>query len=156
MLADAPEGLGEAALDRLGQLRAQLLELREALLEVLALVDQLLDALLLALVLLLRERVDLTERLAAPAQALEGRLELLPVLAVGGLGTRGVESALGLAALGLDGRELDVDRSGSLARFSRCSPKLGLGRAEPAKLGRELARAGAAGIGAGTERSLQP
>ena len=57
--ADRRESLVEAALDRLGELGAQLLELLQARLEILALLGQLGEALLLAVVLLLGERVDL-------------------------------------------------------------------------------------------------
>src|SRR5262249_20822788 len=115
VLADASEGLLEAALDRLRQLRAKLLELLEALLEILPLLYQLLDALLLALVLLLGERIDLAERLAAAAELLQRSLQLLPIVALGGVGGGGLQPAVGLAALGSDGGELDVDGSGPLA-----------------------------------------
>ena len=67
----AVEGLGEPLLDRLGQLPPELLELVEAALEVGPLRDELLQPLLLGLVLLLRERVDLTELLAPPLEPLE-------------------------------------------------------------------------------------
>src|SRR5207253_993037 len=59
------ERLREAALDRLRQLAAELVELGERALEVAALRPQLLEVLILALVLLLRERVDAAERLEA-------------------------------------------------------------------------------------------
>src|SRR5439155_559995 len=64
------ERLGEASFNRLRQLRAQLLELGEALLEILALNRELLEARLLRVVLLLRERIHLAERLAAALEPL--------------------------------------------------------------------------------------
>src|SRR5215218_9119658 len=79
------EGLVEAPLDRLGKLDPQLLELLQARLEVGALIGQLCQALLLALVLLLRERVDLAERFPAALEPLDTRRELLPVVALGRL-----------------------------------------------------------------------
>ena len=66
VVSDGCERLLEAALDGLGQLVAQALELLQALLEVGALLAELGQALLLALVLLLRQRIDAAERLAAP------------------------------------------------------------------------------------------
>src|SRR5439155_16760173 len=59
MLADRGEGLVEPALDGVAELGAELLELLQALLEVRALLDELRQPLLLALVLLFRKRVDL-------------------------------------------------------------------------------------------------
>ena len=105
------EGLGEAALDRLRQLGAQLLELGEALLEILALRRELLEPRLLGVVLLLRERVDLAERLAAALEPLRALGELVAVVAFGALVGAGVlEAAARLVGLGLDARDLDVDR----------------------------------------------
>ena len=72
------------------QLGAQLLELLERALEVLALLDELLEPLLLPRVLLGGERVDLAERLAAPLEALDLRPQLVGLL---------VGQRLGLAAL---------------------------------------------------------
>src|SRR6185312_3066877 len=80
--AHGRERVGEAALDGLGQLRAQLLELGEALLEVLALQGELLQPLLLGLVLLLGERVDAAERLEPALVTLELGRELVAVLSL--------------------------------------------------------------------------
>src|SRR5207247_6286162 len=82
MAADGVERLGEAPFDRLRQLVAQLLELGEARLEIRPLGDELLEALLLGLVLLVRERVDLAERLAAALEPLGCGNELLAVVAL--------------------------------------------------------------------------
>src|SRR5207302_6769157 len=79
--ADRVERLREAPLHRFGQLVAQLLELVEARLEVGPLRDELLEPLLLRCVLLVRERVDLAQRLAPPLEPLDGRRELLGVVA---------------------------------------------------------------------------
>ena len=67
-MLDGREGLGEPRLDGLRQVVAKLLELVQAALQILALRRQLLQALLLGVVLLLRERVHLAERLT-PALA---------------------------------------------------------------------------------------
>src|SRR5207302_587579 len=65
---DGRERLREAPLDRFRQLAAELVQLGERALEVGALRPQLIAVLLLARVLLLRERVDAAERLAAALQ----------------------------------------------------------------------------------------
>src|SRR5262249_14957838 len=57
------EGLGEATLDCLRQLGAELFELGEACLEIRALGDELLEPHLFGLVLLVCERIDLAESL---------------------------------------------------------------------------------------------
>jgi hypothetical protein len=82
--ADGVEGLGEASLDRLRQLVAELLELREALLEIRTLGGELLQPRLLRLVLLVRERVDRPASRGG-AQPLDRRDELLAVVAFGRL-----------------------------------------------------------------------
>src|SRR5205823_6270185 len=96
------ERLVEPALDSLRQLGAQLLELGEALLEILALRRELLEARLLDVVLLLCEWVDLAERLAAALEALRPLGELVTVVALGTVVGAGVlEPAPGLVGLGL-------------------------------------------------------
>ncbi len=105
------EGLGEPRLDRLLQLGAELLELREALLEVGALRCELVEPRLLGVVLLLRERVHLAERLAAALEPVDPLGELVAVVALGGLvGIRVLEAAARFVGLRLDPGDLDVDR----------------------------------------------
>ena len=111
MIADCGEGLLEAALDRLGQLGAQLLELLQARLEVGALLGQLGQALLLTVVLLLGQRVDLPERLASVLQEAAGEAEHFetPLRArVDAGATRAGELAAELRRLG--GEEAEVRR----------------------------------------------
>src|SRR5581483_1436939 len=98
---DRGERLGEARLDRVRQVVPELLELGEALLEVVALGGQLLQPRLLRLVLLLRKRVDLAE-LLPPALVPDELLgELVAVVALGRLRRRRLEPALCLVALGV-------------------------------------------------------
>src|SRR5215210_3000464 len=122
MLADRGERLVEAPLDGLCQLHAQLLELLQARLEILALLDELGQALLLALVLLLRQRVDLPERLAAALQALD---PLRALVALGRLRARLLQAPPGFRCLTLEPRPLDVDAAGTLAGLRRGPPHLG-------------------------------
>ena len=84
---------------------------------------ELVEPLLLGLVLLLRERVHLAELLAAALEPLERVGELVAVVALGGLGARGLEPAPRLVALGLDARELDVDRRQPLGGGGRRAPR---------------------------------
>ena len=156
MLLHGVERLGEAPLDRLGQLGAQLLELGEARLEVLALRRELVEPLLLGVVLLLRERVDLAERLAAALEALRALGELVAVVAFGALlGARVLEPAPRLVGLRLDARDLDVDRRHARRRVRQRLPQLDLGRAEPAQLLAELAGARAARVDVRAQRRLE-
>src|SRR2546423_1892827 len=131
MGADGGEGLVEAALDGLGQLGAQLLELLQARLEIGPLVDQLGQPLLLALVLLLGQRVHLAERLAAPFGASGPAGVLAAVAALGGVGAGPLEPPPGLARLGLEPRALDVDSRAPLACLGGLAARLGLRPAEP-------------------------
>src|SRR5262249_40276024 len=71
------ERLGEAALDRLYQLAAQVLELVQAALEVLSLLRDVLQAGLLLLVLLARKGVDSAELLTAALQPPEPGRQLV-------------------------------------------------------------------------------
>ena len=151
----ARERLLEAALDGLGELVAQALELLQALLEVGALVAELGEPLLLALVLLLRERVDAAERLAAALEALELLGQLLGIVALGRLGAGLLDPALELLRLGRERRELDVDRRRTLTGLGRRPSQLGLLRAELAQLLAELPRPLAARVGAGAEARLE-
>src|SRR5262249_8918264 len=110
VLLNRVERLRKAALDGFLELCAQLLELGEALLEVLALCRQLLEPRLLRVVLLLRERIHLPERLAAALEALRALGELVAVVALGALvGARMLEPAARLVGLRLDACDLDVD-----------------------------------------------
>src|SRR5581483_6959392 len=100
-----------------GQLGAQLLELLEAPLAVGALRRELVEAGLLRLVLLLRERVHLAERLSPALEPLRPLGELVPIVALGRLvGVRVLEPAARLVRLGLDAGGLDLDRGGGLGR----------------------------------------
>ena len=156
MAADGVEGLGEAALDRLRQLVAELLELREARLEVGPLGGELLQPRLLRLVLLVRERVDLAERLAAALQPLDRCDELLTVVAFGRLvGICLLEAAARLVRLRLDPRRLDLDGGDGFGSGSELLPQLDLGRTEAAQLGAELAAASRACVDLPAQRRLE-
>src|SRR5207253_7008325 len=113
------ERLREAPLDRLRQLAAELVELGERALEVAALRPQLLEVLLLALVLLLRERVDAAQRLAAALEPDELRLELLARALRCRLRRGLVEPAPRLGRLRLQPRQPDLDRRRPLAGAPR-------------------------------------
>src|SRR3954453_8248969 len=76
------ERLVEAALDGLLQLGAYLLELGEARPEIAAIGCELVEAELLGVVLLLRERVHLAELLAALLQSLGALVQLVAVVAL--------------------------------------------------------------------------
>ena len=150
------EGLGETPLDRLGQLGAELLELGEARLEILALRRELVEPRALGVVLLLRERVHLAERLAAALEALRALGELVAVVALGALvGARMLEAAARLVGLGFDARDLDVDRGHGLRGARQRLAQLDLGRAEPAQLVAELARACAARVDVRAKRRFE-
>src|SRR5690242_6532192 len=150
MLLDRGERLVEPPLDRLGQLPSQLLELCEAPLEVLPLGRQLGQALLLLLVLLLRERVDCTEGLTPALQTDEPLGERFLIVACCRLGAGLFQPLAGSRLLGLEPGELDVDRGGSLAGLGGAAPKLGLARRELAKRGGRVARARTARVDART------
>ena len=151
----AVERLGEARLDRLRQVVAQLLELVEALLEVGALHGELVEPLLLRLVLLLRERVDLAELLAALLGARQLLGELVAVLALGRFGRGSIEPPLRLVALGIGARELDVDRRQPLAGGARSLAQLDLRGPEPTERRAELGRAGRLRLGTLAQRRLE-
>src|SRR6266516_3813183 len=154
--ADRGEGLVEAPLDGLGELGPKLLELLQARLEVGALGHELGEALLLALVLLLRERVDLAEGFAAALEPLDPRRQLLAVVAFGRLRAGVLEPAPRLRGLGVEPRTVDVDRGPPLARLG-CSPaSFGFRRAEPSQLRRKLAGPCRAGVHPGLQRGLKP
>src|SRR5262249_38667601 len=121
---DGGEGLLEALLDGLGEVTAKGLELGEAALEVFSLGRELVEALLLGLGLLLREGVHLAELLPAALEPVELRGEAGAVVALGGLGAGGVEAALRLVALGVDARELDVERTRALGARGQVRAKL--------------------------------
>ena len=150
---DSRERLGEAALDRLDQVVPELLELVEAPLEVGALGRELLEALLLGLVLLLRERVHLAELLAAALEPLDSDCELVAVVTLGRLGPRRLEPSRSLGALRVDPRELDVRRGNAVAGLAGGTPQLDLVGAEAAQLRAQLG--GARGIGLAAQSRLE-
>src|SRR5205823_10360641 len=154
--ADRGEGLVEAALDGVGQLGPQLLELLQARLEVGPLVDQLRQPLLLALVLLLGQRVALAERLAAALQPLDLAGELVAVVPFGRFGAGLLQPSARLVRLGLEPRALDVDRRAALARLGRLAPGLGFRPAESPQLRRQLPGARRARIDPSLQRRLEP
>ena len=156
MRADRGEGLVEAPLDCLGELRAQLLELLEARLEILALLGELGQALLLAVVLLLGERIDLAESLAAALQTLDPGGELLAVVALRRLGSCLLEPPARLARLGLQPRALDVDSARALAGLGGHAAHIGLLSAQPPQLGGELPGLRGARVHPGPEGRLEP
>src|SRR5204862_7794003 len=146
----------EPPLDRLRELHAQLLELGKALFEILALRGQLLEPRLLRVVLLLRERVHLAERLPPALQPLGTLRELVAVVALGALvRPRMVETAPRLVRLRLDARDLDLDRRDACRSVRQRLPQLDFGRAEPTQLLSEPAGAGASGVDACAQRRLE-
>ena len=135
------ERLGEALLDRVRELLAELLELGEAVLEVDALRGELLEAHLLGLVLLLRERIDGAERLAAALEALDRRGERVAVFSLGRfVGARGLAAAARFVGFGAEPRGLDLDGGGGLGHRGELLANLDLGGAELAELCAELGR----------------
>src|SRR5205823_3967875 len=152
---DGGEGLVEPALDGLGQLGPQLLELLQARLEVFALRDELGETLLLALVLLLGERIDLPESLAAPLEPLDLLRQLVAVVAFRRLGSGLFEPAPGSGGLRLEPRPLHLDGRAPLAGFPCEPPRLGLLPAEPPQLGRELAGPRRTRVDARLQRRLE-
>ena len=105
--------------------------------------------------LLLRERVDLPERLAAAAEPLERLLERLAILAGGRRRARGVEPTACVLRVGVEACELDVDRSRALACFAECATQLRLDPGKPAQLRGELSRPHTSRIRPSAERRLQ-
>src|SRR5439155_25880310 len=107
----------ERRLERLADLAIGVADERAQLaqrgLEVLALAPELLDVGQGLGVLLLRERVDRTELLAAPAQALDARAQLLGGLLVERLGRRGGLEPQPLGELG----QVVVGLGGGVARL---------------------------------------
>ena len=138
---DGGERLREPPLDRLRQLPPELVQLVERPLEVGALRAQLLEVLLLPLVLLLRERIDAAELLAPALEPLRASPASSSRGPSAGSAVRLREPASRLRRLGLEPRQLDLDRGRSLAGAGRLVPELGLRGAEAPQLGRELARA---------------
>ena len=137
---------------------AQLLELLEALLEILALRDQLLDALLLALVLLLGEWIDLAERLAAPAELIQRRASSSsrPSPSAGSAAaasSRRVASrrsaAMVASSTSIDARRVPAASPASRRRSASAAPS-------SRSSSRQLAGPRAARIGARAERRLEP
>src|SRR5438067_2432403 len=122
------ERLLEAALDRLGQLLPQLLQLREAPLEVLALGRELGQPLLLFLVLLLGKGVHSAERLAPALEAREPLGEGVGVVPLSRCRAGPLESPARRRLLGLQPRHLDVNRRRPLADLGGAATELGLAR----------------------------
>ena len=128
--ATAAIRVGEAALHRCSELVAQVGELLQALLEVLALGLELHEPFLLRLVLLLRERVDLAELDSPQLEALRAGGELVAVVALGRLRGRLLEPAARVCGLRLDPGQLDLDLGRALRRILGALAQLDLGGAE--------------------------
>ena len=157
VLRDGSEGLREPALDRLGELRAQPLELLEAPLEVLALRLQVGQPLLLGVVLLLGERVHLAERRSARLEPLGSGGELVAIVALGGL-CRPPPRAFAAPPRSRPSRRAS-STSAVVTRSRRLLELLAqpdLRGAEPAELVAELAGSQRPGIDPGAERSIEP
>jgi hypothetical protein len=142
-------------LDRAREIVAQLLELLQALLEVGALRRKLDETLFLLVVLLLRERVDLAQRLTAPLEALNAFGELVAVVSFCRIGVGSLESAACFVGLGFDSGTLDIDRAQALACLGCGTACIDLFGAQAAQLFCERSRARRAGIGARTQRRLE-
>src|SRR6516162_9831100 len=110
---------------------------------------------LLVLVLLLGERIDPAERLAAALEPDELHLQLLAP-ALDRLGARGGQASPGLGRLRLQPRQLHLDRRRALAGRRRRVAEVGLGGAQSTELGRELAGAARLAPRLAFERSLEP
>jgi hypothetical protein len=130
MLGDRCVRVGEAALDRRSKLVAQVGELLQALLEVLALRFQLREPLLLGLVLLLRERVDLAELDPPLLETLGSGGELFAVVTLGRLGGRLLEPSACVGSLRLDPGQLDLDLGRALGSVLGTLAQLDLSGAE--------------------------
>ena len=115
------ERLVEAATHRLGELVAELRDLGEALLQIPPLRRELVEPLLLRLVLLLGQRIDLSERLATGLEPLDARRELVAIVALRDVvGVRVLEPALYFLRLGRRaGRDLPRPRSPARPRARR-------------------------------------
>ena len=141
VLRDRRERLGEAALDRRRELGAELLELLEALLEILALRPQVVEALLLGVVLLSRERIDLTERGATYLEPFDAARKLVAILSLGRLDVaRRLETPRSVCDVGVDPRDLDLGCGHGRARLLELAPQIHLGGSERPELLAELAR----------------
>src|SRR5207302_439307 len=148
---DRLERLGEPALHGGGEVVAERLELVERALEVLALRREVDQPFLLALVLLLGERIDLAEGLTAPLEALDPLRQLVTVVALGRIGPGFAEPAASLVGLGVEAGPLDVEDVEPLGGLG-CGPaEVDLGGAEPAELVGQLAGAGRASVSARTQ-----
>ncbi len=150
------ERLGEAPLDGRGELCAELLELDEALLEVLTLHLEIVESLLLGLVLLARERVDLTKRAAPHFEALDADGQLVAVVSFRRLDvTGGLEPSGSLGDVGVDTRDLDLGGRDGNTRLFQLAPEVHLCCPEGPKLLAELARPRRPCIGPGAKRRLE-
>ena len=121
------ERLGEAPLDRLRELRAQLLELLQARLQVGALRLELRQPLLLERVLLLGERVHLAELDPPRLEPLDASRQLGAIAVVRRLGVGLVAPPARIGRVGFDPGELDLDLGRSLGCVLGRLAKLDLG-----------------------------
>ena len=154
---DLGERLLEAPLDRLGELVAQPARARSRERSRSSrCAGELLEARLLARVLLGRERVDLSERLAPALEPRHLRAQLFRLL-IGQRLRLGLlrQPPKHLLALGLQAGALDPDRGEPFRRLGRRPPQLGLLGAQAPELLAELGRAAAARVDAGAERRLE-
>ena len=133
----------------------RVLQLLQAQLEILSLRVQLRQPLGFGLVLLLRERVHLTELDAARVQPLDPRGELLAIVALGRLGGRFLAAPARVCRVGLDPRQLDLDPGRALRRLFRRPAQIDLRRAEFAQPAAEVGRARGTRVDTGTQRRVE-
>src|SRR4029079_12715432 len=137
---DCGERFREALLDGACKIVAQRLELLQARLEVRPLRRELGQALLLLVVLLLRERIDLTKRFAPTLVAFDLVRELVSVVALRRLGLGRLETAPRLVCSRFAARALYVDCAKPLACLRGQTTDLDLVGPETAELVGECAR----------------
>ena len=152
---DCGERFSEALFHGACEIVAQRLELLQARFEVRPLRRELDQALLLLVVLLLRERIDLTERLAPALVAFDLVRELVSVVAFRRLGLGRLETAPRLVCLRFDARALHVDRAEPLARLRGQATDLDLVGPETAELVGECARPRRACVGSCAQRCFE-
>ena len=156
-MLDGSERLGEARLDRPRQVVAQLLELARATSRDRRAAPKLLEPHFLGVVLLLGERVDLAELLAAAVVALELLGELVAILALGGLGVGGCEAPLApRRARRRCGRARRRPPTGARRASAADWRSSTSARTKPAQVGAELRRPGGLSLCALAHRRLEP